>query len=476
MKMVDWTEKYRPKKLDEIVGNNRAIIELKKWADSWKKQTPKTKAVILSGKAGTGKTSSALALANEYNWTPIELNTSDARNAEKIKKVATSGAINETFSDNGSFTSSQQGGRKLIILDEADNLYERVERYVSKTNLDFSDKGGKKAIIDTIKVTNQPIILIVNDYYKLIRGSGEVLKKICKQIRFYDPYPDAIVSLLKRISVSESLTVDHKVLQSIADRCKGDIRSAVNDLQSICLDKTRIDVSSLGVLGYRDREKDVFTILREIFKTKNIQALKESVVHLDIDPKLLLLWINENLPRQYLDFEDLNRGYESVSKADMFLGRTFRRQHFGLWSYACDFMNGGVALAKTHSYPNDVYKFPVWLSQKKIDRTEKSTKETILEKIGDFSHSSNRKTNESIYNYFKSMFCNDTYFAIKMKQKLDLTENEIQYLLGKSHAHKLKEILLSSELEHQKSIKIEEKPDEEIEEKREDIQQSLLDF
>ena len=117
MEMIDWTEKYRPKKLDEIVGNNRAIIELRKWADEWKKRTPKVRAVILSGKAGTGKTSSALALANEYSWTPIELNTSDARNAEKIKNVATYGAINETFSDDGDFISSQHGGRKLIILD-----------------------------------------------------------------------------------------------------------------------------------------------------------------------------------------------------------------------------------------------------------------------------------------------------------------------------------------------------------------------
>ena len=474
--MFDWTEKYRPKKLDEIVGNNRAIVELRKWADEWKRQPPKFRAVILSGKAGTGKTSSALALANEYNWTPIELNTSDARNAEKIKNVATSGAINETFSDNGTYVSSQQGGRKLIILDEADNLYERIERSASNSATDLSDKGGKKAIIDTIKITNQPIVLIVNDYYKLIRGSGEILKRICKQIRFYDPYSSSIVSLLKRISLSEGLTVDQKVLQSIADGCKGDIRSAVNDLQSICLDKTRVDITSLNVLGFRDREKDIFAMLREIFKTKNIQSLRESVTHLDIDPKLLLLWINENLPRQYLDFEDLTKGYDSVSKADVFLGRTFRRQHFGLWSYACDFMNGGVALSKTHNYTNDVYKFPTWLSQKKMDKTEKFSKDTIIEKIGNLNHSSNRKTNEFIFNYFKSIFCNNTHFAIKMKKKLDLTESETQFLLGKSHAHKLKEIMLSSELEDQKTIKVEEKPAEEIEEEKRDIQQSLLDF
>ena len=64
--MGDWTEKYRPKSLDEVVGNERAIIELRKWASSWSKSIPKKRAVVLSGRPGTGKTSSALALANDF--------------------------------------------------------------------------------------------------------------------------------------------------------------------------------------------------------------------------------------------------------------------------------------------------------------------------------------------------------------------------------------------------------------------------
>ena len=54
--MGDWTEKYRPKSLDDIIGNERAIIELRKWAAEWNKGIPKKRAVILAGKPGTGKT------------------------------------------------------------------------------------------------------------------------------------------------------------------------------------------------------------------------------------------------------------------------------------------------------------------------------------------------------------------------------------------------------------------------------------
>ena len=472
--MGDWTERYRPKSLDEVVGNERAIIELRKWASSWNTGIPKKRAVILSGKPGTGKTSSALALANDFRWTPVELNTSDARNAEKIKKVATFGAMNETFSNDGTFISSREGGRKLIILDEADNLYERAEG-ADKNGGDLSDKGGKKAIIETVRLTNQPIILIVNDFYALTKGGGEVLKQMCKQIKFYDPYSSSIFTLLKKICLKEGINVEQRVLKAIADRCNGDIRSAINDLQSLCIDKTQVDSKSLDVLGYRDREKDIFNALREIFKTRNIKAIRESMSHLDLDPKLLIWWINENLPREYIDTADLANGYDALSKADIFLGRTSRRQNYDLWSYAYDIMNGGVATAKTHNYPNDSYNFPTWLRERKDIKSSLDVRNLIADKMSNVLHNSNKKSRDFLLSYFAHMFRNNTYFAIKMKNRFDFSEAEIKYLLGEAHQHKLKEIIHGDETAYEKLTpeEIEEPPDKE---KKENLQQSLLDF
>jgi len=85
--LVDWAEKYRPRSLKEIVGNPTAVKELRTWADSWEHR-PAKKAVVLSGDAGVGKTSAALALARDMGWIPVEMNASDARTAERLAALA----------------------------------------------------------------------------------------------------------------------------------------------------------------------------------------------------------------------------------------------------------------------------------------------------------------------------------------------------------------------------------------------------
>ena len=124
----DWTEKYRPKSLSEVVGNPKAVGELKAWADSWNKGIPPKRAVILIGSPGIGKTTSAEALANDMGWGIIEMNASDQRTGEAIRNTALRGALTNTFDSDGGYLSTKEGGRKLIVLDEADSLFGNVDR------------------------------------------------------------------------------------------------------------------------------------------------------------------------------------------------------------------------------------------------------------------------------------------------------------------------------------------------------------
>lgn len=408
---MNWTEKYRPRSLKEVIGNEKAKELLLNWAKKWVSGIPNKKAVILYGKAGVGKTTSAYALAHDFNWQVIELNASDERNKDIIKKIALSGALNETIGYDEKFIS---GKKKLIILDEADNLYEKA-----------GDYGGKRAIIDTIKKTKQPIILIANDYYNLIKGSGQILKQICLQIEFEPVGKREIANLLKKICKKECIEADDEVLYSIAIRSNGDVRSAINDLQSLAYNK-KIGKDEIKYIGYRDREKEIFTGLREILRANDVKTATRIAYRLDETPENLILWIDENLPKEYINYDDLHNAYEFLSKADIFLGRTWKRQHYGLWGYATELMTGGVAVSKKHNYKGfRKYSFPSWLRSMAASKQNRAMKERVAKKIGILFHCSKKKGME-ILPYIKKLVEKNPEIAFS----LELDEEEMEYLIG----------------------------------------------
>ncbi|MCD6512660.1 MAG: replication factor C large subunit [Thermoplasmata archaeon] len=405
---MNWTEKYRPKSIVDIVGNSRAKKLLIEWAKKWQEGRPEKKAVILYGKPGVGKTSSAYAIAHDFGWDVIEMNASDERNRERIRKIAFSGAVNE------SLFYEEHGRKKLIIIDEADNLYERQ-----------GDAGGKKAIVETIRNTKQPIVLIANDYYGLIKSSP--LKDICLSIEFKPVPSREIARLLKKICRMEGIEVSDKVLIEIAERSSGDVRSAINDLQSIAYRK-RIDEDVISTLGYRDREKEIFSGLRDIFKADSIRKAVSVARRMDESPDNLILWIDENIPAEYEDIHEIYLAYEHLSRADVFLGRVRRRQYYGLWSYALELMTGGVAISKKHVYRKFTpYHFPSWLREMARSKAGRAMRLRIAKKIGRTMHCSTRKGLDMFSSVVKMLHGRD---AAKIAASFEFEKEELEFMLG----------------------------------------------
>ncbi|HZD43983.1 MAG TPA: AAA family ATPase, partial [Methanomicrobiales archaeon] len=108
---MDWAEEYRPLHLQDVVGNGPSLRQMAEWAKNWNQAS---KPLLLYGKPGTGKTSSAYALATDMGWEVVELNASDQRTKGSIEKIAGSSSLTR------SLTGAE---RKLILLDEADNLH-----------------------------------------------------------------------------------------------------------------------------------------------------------------------------------------------------------------------------------------------------------------------------------------------------------------------------------------------------------------
>ncbi len=310
---MDWAERYRPEHLQDVVGNTTVVRQMAVWAKEW---TVRSRPLLLYGKPGIGKTSCAIALANDMGWEVIELNASDQRTAAVIERVAGSGSV----------TASLLGAsRRLIILDEADNLQ------------GTADRGGAKAILECIRTSRQPIILIANDLY----GIAPEIRARCDPVQFKAIPARSIAPRLKYICGMEKIACSDAAVRQIAESSEGDMRSAVNMLFASSVGRMSLDDSGVQTAGKDDRIS-IFSLISAIAGKGSDNELLRLSREVEDTPETVGQWVEGNLPL-IVPPAGIPAAYRSLARADEYLGNTYRRQYHTLWRYATALTLIGVA-------------------------------------------------------------------------------------------------------------------------------------
>ncbi|AIZ56541.1 replication factor C small subunit [Candidatus Methanoplasma termitum] len=199
-----WTERYRPKDLDEVVGQKHITERLKAYVSSGNMPH-----LMFAGPAGTGKTTCAIALArglfgDEWKGNFVELNASDERGIDvvrgKIKEVARTAPLGKAEF-------------KIIFLDEADNLTSDAQAALRRTMEKFS------------KVCR--FVFSCNYSSKII----DPIQSRCAVFRFSPLQKEDIENYLKKIVEKEKVKIDSDALEGLVHVARGDMRRAVNSLQ-----------------------------------------------------------------------------------------------------------------------------------------------------------------------------------------------------------------------------------------------------
>ncbi|MFC7223409.1 replication factor C large subunit [Halalkalicoccus sp. GCM10025322] len=403
--MSDWTEKYRPSTLAEVRGNDKARDALREWAETWEDHR---EAVIVHGSPGVGKTSAAHALADDLGWPTIELNASDQRKADVVKRIAGEAAKSGTLSEGSA-------GRRLVILDEADNFYGNV------------DYGGSRAVSDVIKSANQPIVLIANEFYDM----SQSLRNACETIEFRDVSARSIVPVLRDICRQEGIEYEQSALEAIAEGTSGDLRSAINDLQAIAEKADRLTEEAV-VTGERDRSKGIFDFLDEVIKTAGAREALYASYDVDETPDDLINWIEDNVPK---DFEgaELADAYDSLARADRWLGRVRATQEYSYWRYASDNMTAGVAAARREPKGGWTrYGPPSYWRKLGSSRGARDRRDYVARKIAETGGVSMGTARRELLPHLTVMthHCKNRELTVQMAARYDLDAEHVAFVTG----------------------------------------------
>jgi replication factor C large subunit len=287
-----WSEKYRPKSLEAMVGNEEGRAKLLAWLRKWR---PGARAALLVGPPGTGKTTTVHLAAEKLGMQLVELNASDARTKERMSKK-----IGEVIGSTSLF-----GTKSLIFLDEVDGLAGR------------SDYGAVDFIKDAVRRSENPVVMAAND-----PGSDEVKKlaSVTTKIEFRRLGEEEMQRHLAGIAEKERVNLGVDALAAIANLANGDIRSGINFLQA-------------GGAAAKDEELTAPQAVDEFFGAHDEKTALRALRRYPGQPREKVRDLFVAVTKARILEERRAEALDVLSRADVLMGRIMRGKDWRLLRY-----------------------------------------------------------------------------------------------------------------------------------------------
>ena len=199
-----FTTIYRPKKIDEFVGNKNIIQPFIQWLLEWEPTNKKNKCALVSGLTGIGKTLLVELILRKHDYNIIDLSLEDERDKDYMNNV-----IKPILKTKKTF----DGQENVLVVSEIDA---------------GGDYGFISCLTECIKETKIPIICICNNRFD---QSKKPILNYCFDIKMTKPSYQDVYRLLYNIVVTEKIKIKEQELKELYEQSNGDIRFIINTLQ-----------------------------------------------------------------------------------------------------------------------------------------------------------------------------------------------------------------------------------------------------
>ena len=292
-----WSEKYRPKNILDLIGNEDARNSFVEWLTKWKKGT---KPILLVGPPGIGKTTLANLAAKQFDYDLISLNASDVRSKKNIQEILSPVLGNETIF-----------GTPMIFIDEVDGIHGRA------------DYGGTEAIIKILKESTVPIVLAANSD---LSDKMKSIKKNARVIQFRPLSPRLLRFYLNKILQLENAKISSDSLMKLVAESNGDIRSMINFAQALVTGFNPPTEKSFESL-------DIEESINTFYKANSIDEARSILYSLRIDPREKINAFYSSVIGSNISTDDMQRFLQIISTADMLYGKIMKTQQWRLLRY-----------------------------------------------------------------------------------------------------------------------------------------------